>query len=405
MLSTERLPQAVVTIKDSCGRQINSSSFSFNTKDYEQQMKKLYKFTLENAKMILLKNESQVSFDIFDLKQTKSSTPLIPDRPSNGSDELFSSDLSRPDMGSLELQSHGQATDDMDTQPPLLYMDSRLADQAIHHVLEEVSEDDDEPSQQCSASSCGTILNSLGIDHGRNEKAFGGILQCTPTDPIDPSPEMFRDLKFVLTCEVERSHDSLVGFRKEHYTKRLVAGGGIVYDEIPRDVKNTILISNEHCQTSKYFHALLLGIPCVSHEWIEDCVNNNRTYEECRINRIQRTLYLRRGRDLVTEKVVRQDKDLKEPLKPFKRQIVYLQGSKKFKESWTELVETGGGEAIKAWFRNTSELSLPTIVASDCTSRPSKTTVNFNVPIVNQDWLKQCVILGKLANIDPFKQN
>ena len=40
--------------------------------------------------MILLKNESQVSFDIFDLKQTKSSTPLIPDRPSNGSDELFS---------------------------------------------------------------------------------------------------------------------------------------------------------------------------------------------------------------------------------------------------------------------------------------------------------------------------
>lgn len=169
-------------------------------------------------------------------------------------------------------------------------------------------------------------------------------------------------------------------------------------------MKNTILISNEHCQTSKYFHALLLGIPCVSHEWIEDCVNNNRIYEECRINRIQRTLYLHRGRDLITEEVVRQDKDLKEPLKPFKRQIVYLQGSKKFKESWTELVETGGGEAIKAWFRNTSELSLPTIVASDCTSRPSKTTINFNVPIVNQDWLKQCVILGKLADIDPFKQ-
>ena len=49
-------------------------------------------------------------------------------------------------------------------------------------------------SQQCSASSCGTILNSLGIDHGRNEKAFGGILQCTPTDPIDPSPEMFKGM-------------------------------------------------------------------------------------------------------------------------------------------------------------------------------------------------------------------
>ena len=67
---------------------------------------------------------------------------------------------------------------------------------------------------------------------------------------------------------------------------------------------------------------------------------------------IQRTLYLHRGVDLVTEKIVRQDKDIKEPLKPFARQIVYLQGSKKFKESWTELIEAGGGEAIKAWFRS-----------------------------------------------------
>ena len=67
---------------------------------------------------------------------------------------------------------------------------------------------------------------------------------------------------------------------------------------------------------------------------------------------IQRTLYLHRGVDLVTDKIVRQDKDIKEPLKPFVRQIVYLQGSKKFKESWTELIEAGGGEAIKAWFRS-----------------------------------------------------
>ena len=46
-------------------------------------------------------------------------------------------------MPSLDLQTHGQCTDDMDTQPPLLYMDDKLADQAIRQqVLEEVSEDD-----------------------------------------------------------------------------------------------------------------------------------------------------------------------------------------------------------------------------------------------------------------------
>ena len=45
----------------------------------------------ENAKIILnKKDESQVSFNSFDLKQTKSSTPLLPDRASNGSEDLFS---------------------------------------------------------------------------------------------------------------------------------------------------------------------------------------------------------------------------------------------------------------------------------------------------------------------------
>ena len=51
-------------------------------------------------------------------------------------------------MPSLDLQTHGQCTDDMDTQPPLLYMDDKLADQAIRQqVLEEVSEDDDSEPQ------------------------------------------------------------------------------------------------------------------------------------------------------------------------------------------------------------------------------------------------------------------
>ena len=33
---------------------------------------------------------------------------------------------------------------------------------------------------------------SLGIDHGRGEKAIGGFVQCTPTDHIEPSPDMFK---------------------------------------------------------------------------------------------------------------------------------------------------------------------------------------------------------------------
>ena len=38
---------------------------------------------------------------------------------------------------------------------------------------------------------------------------------------------IFADLKFVLTCEVEKTPDTLFSFNKEYYTKRLVAGGGL----------------------------------------------------------------------------------------------------------------------------------------------------------------------------------
>ena len=227
----------------------------------------------ENAKMILQRNDSrEVSFNSFDLKQTKSSTPLLPDRPSSGSDDLFSvsplypplthvrqsrklgslfsyhiskstllacayctgaerygskitmichkgpgsgvvvghrqgcfinfyykifllllrhygkgvqwgfiwntshiisaswyailltitllcfsrqSNVSRRDIPSLDLQTHGQCTDEMDTQPPLLYMDPGLADQAIRQKLEQISDSEDDDSQQVSVD-CST---------------------------------------------------------------------------------------------------------------------------------------------------------------------------------------------------------------------------------------------------------
>lgn len=46
----------------------------------------------------------------------------------------------------------------------------------------------------------------------------------------------------------------------------------------------------------------------------------------------------------------------------------------------------------------TSTLSSPTIVVSDQTAKPSKTTIGFNTPVVPVNWLKQCVITGNLAD-------
>lgn len=92
------------------------------------------------------------------------------------------------------------------------------------------------------------------------------------------------------------------------------------------------------------------GIPCVKKEWVDECIINHRTWEECRIPEIQRTLLLRRGVDLLTHQTVRQNRNIETP-KPFKGQIVYLQGSKNFKDAWSNLVECGGGQAIKRWFK------------------------------------------------------
>ena len=83
--------------------------------------------------------------------------------------------------------------------------------------------------------------------------------------------------------------------------------------------------------------------------------------------------------------------------KPFQRQRVYLQGSRPFKHMWHMLVGAGGGQALKRWLENSSELASPTIVVSE-SSRVSKTAAGFGVPVVRQEWLLQCVITGTLAD-------
>ena len=69
-------------------------------------------------------------------------------------------------------------------------------------------------------------------------------------------------MKFVFTCPVpdgdEKENHST--YDKEYYRKVVLAGGGMVYDDIQvTGQSETILISNHHARTYKYFHALLLG--------------------------------------------------------------------------------------------------------------------------------------------------
>ena len=55
---------------------------------------------------------------------------------------------------------------------------------------------------------------------------------------------------------------------------------------------------------------------------------------------------------MLTEKTVRQAYQPKTIAKPFTGQTVYLQGNKVFKDTWQELVECGGGNAMKRWFKS-----------------------------------------------------
>ena len=118
--------------------------------------------------------------------------------------------------------------------------------------------------------------------------------------------DVFRGYGFVLTgSDVTSSlNENSPGEEDEVYirddvTTQIRTGGGEVlkkfHEDYPRD--SCFLLSNTCQTTAKYFNALVLGVPCLSHAWVRDCCAENRLIS-------YNSYMLPAGRDLITEQLV-----------------------------------------------------------------------------------------------------
>lgn len=199
---------------------------------------------------------------------------------------------------------------------------------------------------------------------------------------------------------------SIIPMRIDSYQTLIEERGGVVYEEFPTNpdiLATTVLVTNVPARTEKYMRALLLGVPCISHEYIDHSISMGVPTEECTIENIGDQFYLPRGKKWPSEEDVpqltlrqRREEGSTVP-KPFIDMIAYLQGSKEFKHTWTRIIVDGGGKALSRYSK--SGATKPTIVIGDEHTKPSQTTWNLvkelGIKRVTQSWVTEAIVRGR----------
>ena len=116
--------------------------------------------------------------------------------------------------------------------------------------------------------------------------AIRGDRQDNAEQLVLPSnPDLFRGYGFVITgsnvnsvsClddDSPREEDQT--FDRGQVRRQVEAGGGVILSTFQEDNVAYLLLSNTCQTTAKYFHALVIGVPCLSHFWLRDCCKENR---------------------------------------------------------------------------------------------------------------------------------
>ena len=89
-------------------------------------------------------------------------------------------------------------------------------------------------------------------------------------------------------------------FIRDDVIAQIKTGGGEVLNKFLEDypARNSCFLLSNGCQTTaKYFYALVLGVPCLSHAWVRACCVENRLVSF-------KSYLLPAGKDLITEHLV-----------------------------------------------------------------------------------------------------
>ncbi|XP_040112609.1 TP53-binding protein 1 isoform X2 [Oryx dammah] len=205
------------------------------------------------------------------------------------------------------------------------------------------------------------------------------------------------------SSEEEEEYLEIPPFNKQYTECQLRAGAGYILEDFNEAQCNTayqcLLIADQHCRTRKYFLCLASGIPCVSHVWVHD---------SCHANQLQnyRNYLLPAGYSLEEERIL----DWQPRENPFQNLKVLLVSDQQqnFLELWSEILMTGGAASVKQHHSSAHNkdiaLGVFDVVVTDpsCPASVLKCAEALQLPVVSQEWVIQCLIVGERIG---FKQH
>ncbi|XP_006883270.1 PREDICTED: tumor suppressor p53-binding protein 1 [Elephantulus edwardii] len=205
------------------------------------------------------------------------------------------------------------------------------------------------------------------------------------------------------SSEEEEEFLEIPPFNKHYTESQLRAGAGYILEDFNEAQCNTayqcLLIADQHCRTRKYFLCLASGIPCVSHVWVHD---------SCHANQLQnyRNYLLPAGYSLEEQRIL----DWQPRENPFQNLKVLLVSDQQqnFLELWSEILMTGGAASVKQHHSSAHNkdiaLGVFDVVVTDpsCPASVLKCAEALQLPVVSQEWVIQCLIVGDRIG---FKQH
>ncbi|XP_060228231.1 TP53-binding protein 1 isoform X3 [Meriones unguiculatus] len=205
------------------------------------------------------------------------------------------------------------------------------------------------------------------------------------------------------SSEEEEEFLEIPPFNKQYTECQLRAGAGYILEDFNEAQCNTayqcLLIADQHCRTRKYFLCLASGIPCVSHVWVHD---------SCHANQLQnyRNYLLPAGYSLEEQRIL----DWQPRENPFQNLKVLLVSDQQqnFLELWSEILMTGGAASVKQHHSSAHNkdiaLGVFDVVVTDpsCPASVLKCAEALQLPVVSQEWVIQCLIVGERIG---FKQH
>ncbi|KHN71758.1 Tumor suppressor p53-binding protein 1 [Toxocara canis] len=222
-----------------------------------------------------------------------------------------------------------------------------------------------------------------------------GVGTATSANPAREGGDIFSGIAVVVTSAMRKNKDEEQAFSKREVRQMIENHGGMVSDDftkIPPSEK-VLLIADTHYRTHKYLSALARSVPCVRHQWIRDCVDQNKLLE-------YDDYMLPAGVSLLTNKIVPWHANNGQLLEG-KRVLLSTRNfypetqMPNFSEIWAPLIQQMGATVVDRMPPDGVDILL---TDASCPDEVLAEARSFNAIIVSSEWIIQSIIHGSLPD-------